>query len=339
MPPGTPNLKDQLKEAVDLIAHNEGKNALDILDAIIAEASKDKTTKPLVAEATVKKALAYLSLGDLQKAQELSEQALVVAKDALVINVEGEALRILSNICWKKGDYSKGLEAVNKALEIGKRTKSAELEGCAHLEKGTILNYTGESDSAEREFRDAVLLLDQAGNLKELSRAYNNFANTYMTMKKFEKAAEMFTRARKISERIGDEFQVALGSMNKAECLAEMGQFDEALKELEPVLPVFEKLDNIYGQMAATHTYGFIYGKMKDWTKAEQFMLKARRIAQKAGFLPAEAKIVIDMGRMFKWRGDKDKAMLYFEEAKTLLEKSGAKRELARLAEEMKEEI
>jgi tetratricopeptide (TPR) repeat protein len=104
-----------------------------------------------------------------------------------------------------------------------------------------------------------------------------------------------------------------------------------------PVLSVFEKYNNLYGQMAATHTYGFIYGKMKEWSKAEEFMLKARRIAQKAGFVPAESKIVIDMGRMFKWRGDPDKAMLYFKEAKVLLEKSGAKRELERLAQEMKE--
>jgi tetratricopeptide (TPR) repeat protein len=329
--------KDTLNEAKAHMDKAEWKKAVEVLNSVFTEQAKDPVAKQAVAMAHFLRAQCLVHMGDLEKATDDCNHALVLAKASVDILVEGEALRLLGNIGWKKADYKTALEHLNRAHEIACQLKDDRLEGMVHLELGAVYMQTKDHLVSEREFREAVLALEKAGDLRELARAYNNFANNFTFQKKWEKAAEMFGKCKKIAEKVGDEGFIAWGAFNRAECLLELGDPKAAMKELELAIPILERTDDRIGLLGAYQVAGLTYAKMGNWKEAEEFLIKARRLAQRQKMPVAEGSILRDIGRIFKWRGDKDKAILYFKEAQDLFEKHGAKSELERLNDEMKD--
>jgi tetratricopeptide (TPR) repeat protein len=312
------------------------KLAIEDLKDAITSASKDPNIKAQLGKAYFLRAQCFVHMGEVDKAIEDSNKAMAISKDVMDVSLEGETLRLQANIAWKRAEYKKALELLPKALEIAKRTKDIRLEGMVHLEMGSIYTITDENMLAEREYREAVLALEKSGDVRELARAYNNFADNFMTLRNWEKAAEMFAKCRKFAEKVGDDGYVAWGSFNRATCLIELDRPQEAMKDLDLAIPILERTDDHNGLMAALESKGLAYGKLKDWAQAEEYLIKARRLSQKVKMPVVEAGIIRDIGRVYKMRGDKDKAAIYLNEAKAIFEKFGAKRELARVVEELK---
>jgi len=328
--------KDFIIEARKLMDKAEWKKATDTLKEVLTNPSKDPKVQAILARAYTMRAQCLAHMGDLEKANDDSIKALAMSREFMDAAVEGEALRLQANFAWKKADYKTAMELLPKALEIAKRIKDIRLEGMVHLEMGTVHTFTDDNLLAEREYREAVLALEKAGDMRELSRAYNNFADNFMTLRKWDKAAEMFAKCKKFAEKVGDEGFVAWGAFNRAACLIELDKPKEAQQELDLSIPILERTQDYNGLMFALEIRGLAYAKIKDWQQAEQYLIKARRLAQKAKMPVAEGGIIRDIGRIYKMRGDKDKAVLYLNEAKDIFEKFGAKREKLRVIEELK---
>jgi tetratricopeptide (TPR) repeat protein len=329
--------KELLDDAKALMEKGDWKNAIELLQAIITQFSKDYPSRFNVAWAFFHRAQCQVHMADLGAAQKDCQSAVAQARDLQDLSIEGQALRLLGNISWKISDYKKAFEYLKQAHEIAKKTNDLRLEGMVHLELGTTYSNTSELDTADHEYRDAILALEKVGDMRELARAYNNFANNFVYAKKFDKAAEMFAKTKKIAERVGDLPLAAWGAFNRAECLVELGASKEALLELDWALPILEKAGDNYGTLGALQIYGLAYAKNEDWVKAEEFLLKARSMAQKNKMPVSEAKVLRDLGRIYKWKGDRAKALQYFTEAKDIFATKGSKRELARVEAEMKD--
>jgi tetratricopeptide (TPR) repeat protein len=328
--------KDVVLDSRKLMDKAEWKKATESLKEILRNPSKDPKDQPSLARAYAMRAQCLAHMGELGKANDDSIKALTMARELMDAAVEGEALRLQANFAWKKGEYKKALELLPKALEIAKRIKDIRLEGMIHLELGTVYTFTDDNLLAEREYREAVLALEKAGDMRELSRAYNNFADNFMTLRKWDKAAEMFAKCRKFAEKVGDEGFVAWGAFNRAACLIELDKPKDAQQELDLSIPILERTQDCNGLMFAFEIRGLAFAKLNDWQQAEEYLIKARRLAQKVKMPVAEGGIIRDIGRIYKMRGDKDKALLYLNEAKEIFEKFGAKREIARVVEELK---
>jgi tetratricopeptide (TPR) repeat protein len=311
------------------------KKAAESIDALLKDHAKDPAAKQAIAKAYFLRAQCLVHVPDFIKATEDCNRALALAKETMDLSVEGETLRLMANIAWKKADYKSALEYLHTALDIALKLKDLRLEGVVHLEQGTTYSNMGELNTADREYREAVLCLEKAGDMHELARAYNNFANNFVFSKKFDKAAEMFAKTKKIAEKIGDQGRLAWGAFNRAECLIELGATKEALMELDIAMPILERIGDSFGATGANQMYGLAYGKTEDWAKAEEYLNKARQMAQRNNMVINEGKIIRDMGRVAKWRGDRTKAMQLFKEAEALFTKQGSKRELTRVQEEI----
>jgi tetratricopeptide (TPR) repeat protein len=338
MPPApTRTSKDILDEAKSLMDLGEWKKAVDSLQPFLTKNTGDMAAKPAIAKGYFLRAQALVHMAELSKAFEDCCQAQILAKEVMDQSTEGEALRLMGNISWKRADYKKAHEYLLKAHELAKNTKNLRLEGMVHLELGTTYSNTSDLDTADREYREAILALERVGDARELGRAYNNFANNFVYLKKFDKAAEMFAKTKKMAEKAGDQSLAAWGAFNRAECLVELGATKEAMLELEWALPILEKIGDNYGVVGAVQIYGLAYAKMEDWENAEKFLKRARDMANKNGMPVSEAKVIRDQGRMYSWMGDKDKAAQFFKEARDIFEKQGSKREQLRVEADIKE--
>jgi len=329
--------KDVLVQCKEMLDKGERRQALVQLEALTLVLTNNHLLKKELALAYVLKAETHLNLSEFTKAQDSCNKAMIISRELKDVSIEASSLRILGNMCWKRGELQTALEDLIRALQLAVEIKDPALEGTIRVDKATVLGHMGDIGASERDFREAMLLLEKAGDLRELARAYNNLANTIMNTKNWERAAQMFAKSKKLCEKLGDAPSAAFAGLNLAECLIEMGQWKNAIEELDIIYPVIEKAGDTYALLAVTHTYGLAHAKAKEWPKAEEYMIKARRLSQKASIPMAEAKVIADIGRMFKWRGDKEKAQLYLKEAIEIYSRMGAKREVQGLLDEIKE--
>jgi tetratricopeptide (TPR) repeat protein len=354
MPPGNPNLKEGAKDMpfdteaapMDVLSKvrshldkGEGKKALDLVDSFLKANTSSVANRPFMAKATVLKAESHLLLSDFTKAQESCEKAIALSKQAKDTLVEAEALRMIGNMCWKKGDLKLALEQLGKALETAQNLKDLRLEGKIRIDMATTLGHLGEQSSSEREFREAILALEKAGDTNELARAYNNLGNVILSERNFDRAAQMFAKSKKLCLRIGDMPNAAFAAMNRAECLIELDKAPEALEELEMARPIIEDSGDNYAIMGINNIFGIVYAKMKEYSRAQEHLVTARGLARQLSAPLSEAKVIVDIGRMHKWKGEKDKALQFFKDAKAIYEKAGAKRDIHFLLSEMNENV
>jgi tetratricopeptide (TPR) repeat protein len=328
--------KEAISEAKTLMDQGEMRKASEILDRIIGLPAADTETKKLLARALTMMAR-ILVFNNLPMAKDCSEKALSLSKDLLDRSLEAEALCAMSNVAWKLGEFTKALEHLAKALDIDKAIKDKRLEGIARIEKGTILTYQGDMDAAEREFREAILALEKAGDQAQMARAYNNLGDCYIATKKYDRAAEMFTKCKKFSEKTGNKMMLAWGASNLGDCHLEMGRYEAAKTEFEQALPYFERTRDIRGLIAVNQAYGLVCAKIGNWDKADEHFTIALRLTQKNKSPVDEGKTYVRMATMYSWRGDKEKARRYLEKAIGLFERHGADQDKAWAEKQLKE--
>ena len=328
-------LGEALEKAKTLILQAEWIKAATLLGKHVQDRPGDDRSTIVFIKALLVKAFALTELSDLEGAHKDCMTAISLSRELKNAQLEGEALRQLSNVTWKKGDIKKAEKFLNEAQIIAKNLDDERLKGLVHLERGTIFCQITRLDLAEREYRDAILALEKAGDLQELARAYNNFGCTVYFTKDYERGVEIFSKARKIAQRAGYTSLIAWGAINLAVCLYELGRFDQAQQELEIALPVLERSKDTVGILSVYETKGLIYAKTKQWDKAEIHLFKGLALAQRSGMPLNEGRAYADIAKMYMWHQDKTKADRNFKRALEILDKLGAKTEAEKVREDM----
>jgi len=327
--------KALLEEAKELNKTDEWKEAKKRLRSFFKKVPKDKASEKILVEANLLMATVLSNMTEFKAALDHCNEALSLSAGLKDEASMAEATRLLGFIKWRLSDFSGAMKDMVRALDMAKRMKDLRLQGIMHIEMAMVHSAKGEFDKSESDLREAILTLSKAGERKQLSRAYNNLGDGLMNQGKFEKAVEFFEKAKKLGAKTGAVDMSAFAGFNKAECLFELGKYDEALVELDGSLPVLEKIGDLYGEAGANQVYGLVYAKLGDWQRAEEFLFKARRQAKKSNMPVSEAMILRDIGRVYFWRGDKDKARLYYKEAKEIFEKHDAQKELFKVLKDI----
>jgi tetratricopeptide (TPR) repeat protein len=319
-PPDIKELTIQIERAEGLIGIGEWSNALTILDDLINRSKDNPKCAPTCIRALLLHGFCNSELSELGLAEDDFRTAIKLADETIDPKLQGEARVRLANILWKVGKKEEALKNLDGATVYIDRTKDARLDGLMHLEKGTILMLTEDPKVIDKEYREAILALERAGDLRELARAYNNFATNYLYKEDWKKAAELFGRCKTIAKKAGYIPLVAWGGFNKAGCLSELGMQTEALNELDAAYKELERTKDLFGLQGSQEIYGLIFARLKDWSKSEEHFLIARTLAKKCKMPFADGKVLYNMARMYKWRGDKVKAVRFFKEAKAIFE-------------------
>lgn len=330
-------LKEILDEANKNLAKGDWKKAELALGPIIEGHSEDMASLKFVVNALLLRALCNLERSELAKVQDDLDRALDLAKRARDPLLEGEVLARLARHSWRCGDYKKALDILEKAKRIAGAAKDLRLEGLIHSERGAVYTQSHRLDAAESEFREAVLALERSGDLRELAKAYNYFGNNFVFKGEYKTAVEIFGKCKRAAEKAGDGPITALAKMNLGQYLIEIGKFKEALSEMDGVIPSMQRAKDVNGIMNANETCGIIYAKMGEWEKAEEHFFVARNLAQRSGVPYDEGRCLYHIGRMYKWRGDKAKALRFLKEALEVARKSGISQGMVLIEKEIRE--
>jgi len=334
---GAKDLQNLIDQANGLLVRSDWKGAIEVLDALKDAAPDDMALTKLFVEAILLRGYCYSELSQLAKAIDDYEKGLKLASSLKDPLLQGEAHARLTNAHWRKGDREDAVVHLEKAQKFVDATKDLWLGGLVHLERATLMMLVQDPEVIEKEYREAILALEKAGDTYELCRAYNNLGTNFLYREDYKRAAEIFEKCKKIAQRGGHDPYIAWGCFNRAGCLSELGQYKEALAELDKAMPILARTHDDFGVEGAQQAYGLTYARMKDWDKAEEHFLIARAMARKCEMPFAEGEVLYDMARMYKWRGDKARAMRFFKDAREIFKKLVATHEVDKIDRDMKE--
>ena len=326
-----------LKHLRDHVDKGDWKTALTEIDALQQSTPKTLETRAIMASCHLLRARALMHLGDFTKAWAESDRAQSLAKEALRPAIEAEAMCVVANIHWKKGKLHEALSLLEKATVVAKASNDDRVQGIVNLELASVHMKKLDYNDAEREYREAILALERAGDHRQLARAYNNFAHVYLYQSLWQRAEEMFLKCRKLSEKAGFRSAGAWASFNRADALLELGKVKEAKAELDRALPILEELGDTYGQVVTKSIYSVVYAMEGDFALAEGSLDAAVELNKKIDIPHLKGRLSRDRAIVCKLRGDKTKAIKLLKEARDVYQALGSTSEVTRADRKLKE--
>lgn len=147
-----------------------------------------------------------------------------------------------------KGEYDASFQSLNEALELSKKLKLRTFEASVYSHISSIYQYKLEYDKAIEYLLKGIAILkteEDKGNLVNMNQ---KLANTYMKMRNFTFAKDLYTECLAIFKANKDNVNHALTLINYAECsihLDEVAGAKRALKEAIEELKIVKNEEHL----------------------------------------------------------------------------------------------
>jgi class 3 adenylate cyclase/tetratricopeptide (TPR) repeat protein len=201
------------------------------------EASRESGRADLMSWAANELAGSYLTRHELDRAEELANDALRLAEDSGGIVARGQALHILGDIADQRRDYE-------QAIGLYERAIAQFAEAGAALDQARSLNHlaetimaTGDDPRAERHLREAIRMLKPLGDRAYLCESQRILAENLVRQGRVDEAEREALAA---METVGPNDVTSLATTRMALGLvrAAQGRQDEAEELLRAALQV-----------------------------------------------------------------------------------------------------
>jgi tetratricopeptide (TPR) repeat protein len=281
-----------------------------------------RTDQLLLAESLRLKAYCGSRLGDYINAAQEAKRAMDISKGLSDVEGEADALRRLGYLHWQKADYSMAVEFYNAALEKAAQCKADLLTGKIKIEVGNVHLHKKEHKKAERMYLDALKIMKDGSDLKELARLYNNLGACYLNSRRYLKAVEVLKKCDVIGKKVGDQTIQGWANFNIAEGLLKLGRPRDALKHLDKAMDVLRRMKDRPGIASTNLNYGLAYAALGDWAKAKVHFNRAIKMEQAFGMPAIFGEAFREIGKAYLKNGDKEIARKYFEKALKVFEEA-----------------
>jgi tetratricopeptide (TPR) repeat protein len=154
---------------------------------------------------------------------------------------------------------------------------------------GRIKVHREEYDASIPYFLEAASTFEGLQRWDGMARALNNAGIAYADLDQLDQAAEIYGRALKLHDRIGDVVGGSSLKTNLAQLHMRRGDLDSAEVLIEQSIAVKRSLSDGYGLAIALYTRGLIAAERNDKPSALTWLLEARTIAE-----DVQEQIVID---------------------------------------------
>lgn len=209
-----------------------------------------------------------------------------------------------------------------EALEISRSanvlaTETGYLSGKAMALSNIGLNLTqlGNLLEAENAYLEAVGLMIQTGNEKDLCEIYNRLGVLNFKSGKYYRAMEYLDSGIAIAERHRLEISLSNLLMNKGNNLTELGQYEEALHLHLKSAELKEKLEDYRGLIQSYNNIGNLLKQVGKLHEALEYYRKSIQLAQEQKNLSSLALGYSNLAIVMDVLKQRDSVPFFFEKA------------------------
>jgi len=320
------------RSAADLLheARSRERNAcipeaIHSYEAAISSAERDGD-RAILAEALRRLAVVVHHRNESARARELCKRSYKVACDIGNEVLASDALNTLGCLALKTGVIEDARAYFLQALARGGEAR--ELRARVEQNLGVIDNIKGDVGSAVTHYERSVEAYLATNDEHGCALAYVNLGIAHTDLHQYDKADGYFTRSSAIAERAGDAHLQGLCLVNHAEAHFLRERYEEARRNAEAALAIFDQLDSRADKSEAYKMIGMVYRETGRPALAESRLRTAMDLAISAGSVLNEAEASRELALLMQTMGRNQDALTLLNKAHRLFERLDARVDL-----------
>ena len=143
-----------------------------------------------------------------------------------------------------RGEYAESFKCLEQALEINKKLGLKENEAIVYSNMSSNYQFTEEYDKAVEYLLLAIDIIKKEGDTGYLTSLNQKLANTYMKLRNFTFAKDMYEECLAEFRAQNDNVNHALTLINYAECVIHMGELANAKRSLHTAIKELKGYQN-----------------------------------------------------------------------------------------------
>jgi tetratricopeptide (TPR) repeat protein/transcriptional regulator with XRE-family HTH domain len=202
-------------------------------------------------------------------------------EDELSTQVLAEMHVALAVLCDNNGQYAEALVAAERGGTLAESAADIRLQGQAMRLRGSVLIMLGRMDDGVRLLEHAMLLLEAAGELRDMCFALNHMAWVDDVTGRFEQAWQRFDRAVAVAERLGDPALLASMLCNRGDIDFSCGKWERADKDFERARAIASQSGISWVSPVPPGARGVLLLARGQWASANQEIEEAIDLAER----------------------------------------------------------
>ena len=211
---------------------------------------------------------AYNILGEVEKAIEYHEQALVITRKIGNRKGKGNNLSNLGNSYYVRGEVEKAIDYYEQALVFFREIRDRHGEGACLGSLGLAYRDLGEVEKAIDYYEQALVISHVIGDRRSEGIRLGNLGNAYHVLGEVGKAIEYHEQALVISREIGDRCGEGSDLGNLGLVYSDLGEVEKAIEYHEQALVIFREIGDKHGEGIRLGNLGLAYGNLGEVEKA-----------------------------------------------------------------------
>ncbi|HEX5385213.1 MAG TPA: tetratricopeptide repeat protein [Gemmatimonadales bacterium] len=319
---------DVLRQARDREHYGALTEAAAGYDAAAALARREGNLA-IVSEAMRCRAVVHHHANERAEALRLCRASHEVARQLGDDLLSAEALNALGGMQLEAGD----VDAAHESFRQASRLAGARAELCARIEQnlGIVANIRGDLDGARSHYARALAAHRAAGANRGCAIVEHNLGMVCADQRRWREAAGHYERSMALARALPDRHLEGLCLLNGAEALLALDQPEEAQRQAEGALRIFEELGTRLDMADAFKVLGMVLASAGRAAAAEWRLQSAIELAASTGSLLSEAEASRELAVLYRSIGRPRPALALLTSAHSLFSRVGARGDLADL--------
>ena len=299
--------------------------AIRCYDAAIATA--DRTgERTVLAEALRRVAVMRHLRNESTEARQLCRRSYSVACDAGNDLLAAEALNTLGGLDVQTGAIEDARRNFLQALARGGESRELRARGEQNL--GIVANIQGNLDEAVAHYEGSLEAYRASNDEHGCAITYANLGIAHTDLRQYERAEGYFQQSYEIAERAGDAHLQGQCLVNHAEVHVVRGRYEDARRNAEAALAIFDQLDARSDKSEAYRILGMVYRETGRAALAESRLRSAIELAVSAGSVLNEAEASCELALLYQAMGRNQEALTLLNAAHRLFRRLDARVDL-----------
>src|SRR5438128_5763372 len=323
------------RRAADLLHEARGREragcipeAIVCYEAAIAAAEKNRE-HAVLAEAMRRLAVVRYQRDDAAQARELCRRSYDVARHISNDLLAAEAVNTLGVLDLKSGSLADARMNFLRALELG--GQSRQLWARVEQNLGILANIQGELYEALTRYQRSLEAYRSARDEHGCAIAYHNLGMVSADRQLYEEADRYFGQSHEIAVRVGDVYLQALCLVNRAEVHVARQRFEDARRDAEGALALYDQLGAQGAKADAYRVIGMLYRETGRVALAESRFRSAIELAAASGSVLNEAEASRELALLYQATGRNQEALTMLNAAYRLFRRVDARRDLVNI--------
>lgn len=261
----------------------------------------------VLAEALRRLAVVRHQRGERDTARELCERSFGVARSTGNNLLSGEALNTLGCMQLREGEIHEAKKSFVHALGLG--VTSRELRARAEQNLGIVADIQGAFSEALQHYSASLCEYQGLEDEHGCAIAYHNMGCVSRDRGRMDVATEYFDESLGIAARVGDVRLQGMCLANRAEVYLAIRRFEDARKDAEESLAIFDKLGARDHKANAYRVIGMYYRETGRLALAESRMRAAIELSTSVGSILRQAEATHELGIVYQAMGRNQEAL------------------------------